>query len=123
MYVPKFGTYTYLNTDISHVLSIFCLPHTPFLLHLSVVNTYTYTYTCVHVDTALHVAHCLRLLAVVVPVFAFVVLTELGIQLSALTTVGIINGTTSAMPETPSIVLVWLAKGSSPLKGKQLELG
>lgn len=98
MYVPKFGTYTYLNTDISHVLSIFCLPHTPFLLHLSFVHTYTYTYTCVHVDTALHVAHCLRLLAVVVPVFAFVVLTELGIQLSALTTVGIINGTTSAMP-------------------------
>lgn len=123
MYVPKFGTYTYLNTDISHVLSIFCLPLTPFLIHLSFVHTYTYTYTCVHVDTALHVAHCLRLLAVVVPVFAFVVLTELGIQLSALTTVGIINGTTSAMPETPSIVLVWLAKGSSPLKGKQLELG
>lgn len=74
------------HTDISHVLPIYCapIPSPPLLLvpflHLLLVS-------CLHVDTALHVAHCCCCLVSgscpIVVVVVVALLTELGIQLSS----------------------------------------
>lgn len=78
------------HTDISHVLSIYCAPFLSPLLLLLVPFLHLSLVSCLHVDTALHVAHCCCclvsgscLILVVVVLVAVALLTELGIQLSS----------------------------------------
>lgn len=87
MYVPKF--WTYLNTLTFRMSCPSSVPHSPLLPFLPLVPfLHLLLVSCLHVDTALHVAHCCcRLVSgscpIVVVLVVVALLTELGIQLSS----------------------------------------